>query len=111
MRSQFIRQPKMLVGLKAQECEQIYRRGLEMLPPNIRIEPGRVSVQGPDGRAIKEGLMRLALAMATDEAEFDRIVQMPERPISDSPVIPTSTLADPRGTGEWEKSAGEVTAV
>lgn len=76
MRTQFLRQPKVLVEVKNEDVAKLQRHGLAALPTGITLAPGRICIEGfSTGEEALRMLMGLALAIGRDQAEFERIVR------------------------------------
>ena len=79
-RQKFLKEPRLIVGLKPDDVAIIKQRGLRALPPGITLEPGRIVVAGfTTGDEALRCLMGLALAIAKDQDEFERLVSQSEK--------------------------------
>jgi hypothetical protein len=79
LRTEFIRQPKVLVEVKNEDVAKFQRHGLKALPPGITLAPGRITMEGfSTGEEALRLLMALALAIGRDQAEFEKAVEQAE---------------------------------
>ena len=73
LRQQRIAQPQLLVEAPSRIVEQTFAS----LPPGVRLEPGRITVEFSEPQQALEKLLALALAAGRDWEEFERSVGTP----------------------------------
>jgi hypothetical protein len=68
LRKRYLEQPRLLVEAPV----QVLRQEFENLPPGVRLEPGRITVEFAHPREALEKLLALAMAIGNDFARFER---------------------------------------
>ena len=68
LRQQRLERPQLFVEAPA----AVVHQGLEDLPPSVRVEPGRVTVEFEEPHELLEKLLALAMAISNDFDAFER---------------------------------------
>ena len=68
LRKERIEQPQLLV----EAPDQVVNQNFEDLPPGVRLEPGRVTVEFQEPQEALEKLLALAMAISNDFDRFER---------------------------------------
>jgi len=71
LRQERLERPQLLVEAPAAAVQQEF----EFLPPGIRLEPGRVTVEFTEPREALEKFLALAMAISNDFERFERITR------------------------------------
>jgi len=71
LRQERLERPQLLVEAPAAAVQQEF----EYLPPGIRLEPGRVTVEFTEPREALEKFLALAMAISNDFERFERITR------------------------------------
>jgi hypothetical protein len=71
LRIERLRQPRLLVEAPV----EVIRQEFANLPPGVRLEAGRITVEFQDPREALEKLLALAMAIGNDFAAFERSTQ------------------------------------